>query len=122
MSDHEGDLESGDEDSEGFELNGSDSDYNEAEDGPGISNGRTVRRSSSRPADSVSGLSQYLNQVREDLEAREQGGASPQLLAPVLLDYAEDDHDTNNNTSQQSVNVTPLSSPNPVVQAPAPLT
>lgn len=37
-------------DGEGFELNGNTSDFNEAEDGPGISSGRTV----SRPAGGVS--------------------------------------------------------------------
>ena len=123
--DHEGD-ERDDEDSEGFELNSSDSDFFEVEDGPGISNGKTIRRSSSRPAGmmgqgasspshSNSALSQFLNQMREEIEVVEgnstgvddsdeddevaqamQVGASPQLVAPVLLASAEDD---GNNTS-----------------------
>ena len=141
-SDHEVDEESDVEDSEGVELNGSDSVYIEAEDGPGISDGRTIRRPSSRSADSNLALSQYLNQVREELVALErinnvsddsddseevaqamQGGASPQLVAPGLLAGAED-NDSNINTSQQSVTLTPPSLPNlvlslsPVVHAP----
>ena len=66
-SDHELYVDSDDEDSEGVEHNGSDSDYIEAEDGPGISDGRTIRRPSSRSVDSNLDLSQHLNLVRGEL-------------------------------------------------------
>ena len=49
-----------------------------------------------------------------------QGGASPQLVAPGLLAGAEDDNDSNNNTSQHSTNL--VLSLSPVVQAHDPLT
>ena len=111
QSDHEGVVESDFEDTEGVESNGSDSAYIEAEDGPGILIGRTIRRQTSRartasPPQSSSTLSQYLNQVREEMEVEER----------------------DNNISEQSVVLTPPSSPNlvmslsptPAVRAPDP--
>ena len=89
-SDHEGDEESDDEDSEGFELNGSDSDYIEADDGPGIGNGRTIRRSSSRPA-GVGGQRAGVG-IGDDGNAAHilLGGAAPpqHVAAPVQQDGA----------------------------------
>ena len=76
-SDQEGNEDSDDEESEGFQLNGSDSDYIEREDGPGIANGRTVRRSSRRPA-GVGG-----QRAGEGVD--DDGDASPLLLSPILL-------------------------------------
>ena len=115
LSDDATEEESDNVGSEGVEHNGSDSDYTESEDGMGITDGRTIRRPSSRSVNS-STLSQFLNQVREEMNNVEvdnyedaqvmEGGASPQLVAPVLHTNAESDH-SNTSNSQQSCLLAP---------------
>ena len=71
-------------DSEGVELNGNTSDYNEAEDGPGISSGRTVRRPASRPAGVVGPRARGgVGDVGQAAPILLGGAAPQQVVAPV---------------------------------------